>query len=84
MHIIEINLIGVMYTLKLAIHYFRRRPVSGDRDRCFIFGGSIAGYVDNLASHLCTKHCEHSLIPCVEQLGVFSLQIWSKRLDADC
>ena len=51
MHIIDINLVGVMYTLNLAIHYFRRSPMNGDRDRCFIFGGSIAGYVDNLASH---------------------------------
>ncbi|KPI34418.1 5'-hydroxyaverantin dehydrogenase [Cyphellophora attinorum] len=50
MHIIDINLIGVMYSLKLAIHYFRRSPVAEDRDRCFIFGGSIAGYVDNLSS----------------------------------
>ena len=50
MHIIDINLIGVMYTLKLAIHYFRRSLAGGDRDRCFVFGGSIAGYVDNLVS----------------------------------
>ncbi len=51
MHIIDINLIGVMYSLKLAIHYFRRSPADADRDRCFIFGGSIAGYLDNLVSH---------------------------------
>lgn len=54
MHIIDINLIGVMYTFKLAVHYFRRSPLDGRRDRCFIFGGSIAGYLDNLvraASH---------------------------------
>ncbi|KAK5950368.1 hypothetical protein OHC33_008587 [Knufia fluminis] len=50
MHIIDINLIGVMYSLKLAIHYFRRSPSSEDRDRLFIFGGSIAGFVDNLSS----------------------------------
>ncbi|ETN38997.1 uncharacterized protein HMPREF1541_07039 [Cyphellophora europaea CBS 101466] len=50
MHIIDINLIGVMYTLKLAIHYFRRSPMAADRDRCFIFGGSVAGFVDNLSS----------------------------------
>ncbi len=50
MHIIDINLIGVMYTLKLAAHYFRRSPVTANRDRCFIFGGSIAGFVDNLVN----------------------------------
>lgn len=49
MHIIDINLIGVMYSLKLAIHFFRRSPLDDpQRDRCFIFGGSVAGYVDNL------------------------------------
>ena len=51
MHIIDINLVGVMYSLKLAIHYFRRSATDTDRDRCFIFGGSIAGYLDNLVSH---------------------------------
>lgn len=50
MHIVDINLIGVMYTLKLAIHYFRKSPVDVRRDRCFIFGGSIAGYMDNLVN----------------------------------
>ncbi|KAK3053490.1 hypothetical protein LTR09_005659 [Extremus antarcticus] len=50
MHIIDINLIGVMYSLKLAIHYFRASPIAAERDRCFIFGGSIAGYADNLSS----------------------------------
>jgi len=50
MHIIDINLIGVMYTFKLAVHYFRRSPLEAQRDRCFIFGGSLVGYVDNLSS----------------------------------
>ena len=49
-HIIDINLIGVMYSLKLAIHYFRASPITPMRDRCFIFGGSIAGYADNLVN----------------------------------
>jgi hypothetical protein len=52
MHIIDINLIGVMYTFKLAVHYFRRSPLEAQRDRCFIFGGSLVGYVDNLVGFL--------------------------------
>ncbi len=55
MHIIDINLIGVMYSLKLAIHYFRASPIAAERDRCFIFGGSIAGYADNLVSAACLQ-----------------------------
>ncbi|KAJ9621392.1 hypothetical protein H2204_011953 [Knufia peltigerae] len=50
MHIIDINLVGNMYTFKLAIHYFRRGEQTPDRDRCFIFIGSIAGICDNLGS----------------------------------
>jgi hypothetical protein len=50
MHIIDINLVGVLYTFKLAVHYFRRCPQDPQRDRCFIFIGSIAGIVDNLVS----------------------------------
>lgn len=50
--IVDINLIGVMYTFKLAVHYFRRQPEDPDRDRCFIFKGSIVGFLDSLASRL--------------------------------
>ena len=39
---------GAIYTFKLAVHYFRRSPQDADRDRCFIFIGSIAGILDNL------------------------------------
>ncbi|EXJ87219.1 hypothetical protein A1O3_04178 [Capronia epimyces CBS 606.96] len=42
----EINLTGVLYTTKLAIHYFRRQPVEAGRDRCLILKSSLAGYVD--------------------------------------
>lgn len=44
--ILQVNLIGVMYTLKLAMHYFRVQPEAPGRDRCFIFKGSIAGLLD--------------------------------------
>ncbi|RVX70510.1 hypothetical protein B0A52_05161 [Exophiala mesophila] len=49
-HIIDINLVGALYTFKCAVHYFRRSPLNEERDRCFIFIGSVAGYVDNLGS----------------------------------
>ncbi|OAG36492.1 hypothetical protein AYO21_09299 [Fonsecaea monophora] len=42
----EINLMGLLYTVKLALHYFRRQPVDSDRDRCLILKSSLAGYVD--------------------------------------
>ena len=49
-HIIDINLVGALYTFKCAVHYFRRSPLNEERDRCFIFIGSVAGYVDNLVT----------------------------------
>lgn len=45
--ILEINLIGVMYTTRLALHYFSRQPEGPGRDRCLIMTSSIAGYVDH-------------------------------------
>ena len=48
MHIVDINLVGAIYTFKLATHYFRRCPQDAQRDRCFIFIGSVAGILDNL------------------------------------
>lgn len=46
----QINLVGVIYTLKLALHYFCAQPEADSRDRCFIFKGSIAGLLDQPGS----------------------------------
>ena len=43
---LNINLLGVVYTSKLAMHYFHRQESSGSRDRCLILQGSLAGYID--------------------------------------
>lgn len=43
----QINIIGVMYTSKLAFHHFRRQhAVNSSRDTCLILQGSLAGYLD--------------------------------------
>ncbi|CAG8973996.1 hypothetical protein HYALB_00011574 [Hymenoscyphus albidus] len=44
--ILDVDLIGMLYTTKLAFHYFRRQPVERYRDRCLILISSIAAYVD--------------------------------------
>lgn len=45
--ILETNLIGVMYTTKLALHYFSRHYEFPGRDGCLIVTSSLAGYVDH-------------------------------------
>lgn len=60
--ILDINLVGVMYTIKLALHYFRKQynaavnkesgTLSGnsDLDTCLVLQGSLAGFVDQPGS----------------------------------
>lgn len=45
--IVHVNLIGTMYTWKLAVHYFRKQPDTADRDRCFIITGSMVAWIDS-------------------------------------
>jgi len=43
----QIDLIGVMYTSKLALHHFRRQyEHDSSRETALVLQGSIAGYVD--------------------------------------
>ena len=50
LRIVNINMIGVLYTAKLAMHYFRTQPMSESRDRLLILQGSLAGYLDQPGS----------------------------------
>lgn len=45
--IVHVNMIGTMYTFKLAAHYFRKQPDTPDRDRCLLITGSMTQYVDS-------------------------------------
>jgi NAD(P)-dependent dehydrogenase (short-subunit alcohol dehydrogenase family) len=47
LNILETNLVGVMYTTRLALHYFSRQQEGPDRDRCLLMTSSIAGYADH-------------------------------------
>lgn len=46
--ILKTNLIGVMYTAKLAVHYLNRNPAG--HDRVLIMTASLAGYLDQPGS----------------------------------
>lgn len=47
LNIVEVNLKGSFYTWKLAVHYWRRQRESEERDRCFIFTGSMVAWIDS-------------------------------------
>lgn len=47
---IKVDTISVLYTAKLAMHYFVRQPEGPNRDRCLVLVSSIAGYVDKPSS----------------------------------
>jgi NAD(P)-dependent dehydrogenase (short-subunit alcohol dehydrogenase family) len=49
LRILNINLIGVVYTAKLAMHYFNKQPGSPE-DKCLIIKSSLAGYLDLIGS----------------------------------
>lgn len=47
---LDINLGAVLYTTKLAVHYFKRQELTPDHERCLILKSSVAGYVDLIGS----------------------------------
>lgn len=47
LRIVDIDLISVMYTMKLARQYFMKHPSGPEHDRCFIMTASIVGFVDS-------------------------------------
>ncbi|KAK2763780.1 hypothetical protein FQN54_009397 [Arachnomyces sp. PD_36] len=46
MRVLDINQTGVIYTTKLAFHYFNKQPETEDRERCLVLTASIAGFLD--------------------------------------
>lgn len=48
LRILNTNLIGVVYTAKLAVHYLSRNTLGSDR--CLIMTASLAGYLDQPGS----------------------------------
>ncbi|KAL4898288.1 short chain dehydrogenase/ reductase [Aspergillus ambiguus] len=56
--IIDVNMVGTLYTWKLAVHYFRKQPDVPERDRCFIITGSMVAWIDSPANwqYTCSKY----------------------------
>jgi NAD(P)-dependent dehydrogenase (short-subunit alcohol dehydrogenase family) len=68
--ILNVNLIGVMYTAKLAMHYFNQQRNDIERDRCLILKSSLAGYIDIAGAPLyqTAKFGVRGLMHCLRRL----------------
>ena len=67
--ILDINLYGVMYTAKLALHYFQKHPLDDKHDRCLIVQTSIAAYIDlpGAMQYQVSKYGGRGLMVCTRQ-----------------
>ena len=70
--IVNINLLGVMYTLKLARHYFMKHPLEAGRDRCLIVNSSLVGFLDvpGTPQYMASKWGCRALMRCIRRTTV--------------
>jgi len=76
--ILDINLYGVMYTTKLAVHYFQKHPLNDKHDRCLIVQTSIAAYMDlpGATQYQVSKYGGRGLMVCTRQtIGLEGVRI---------
>ncbi|KAI8310745.1 5'-hydroxyaverantin dehydrogenase [Colletotrichum sp. SAR11_59] len=69
LNIVNVNLLGSLYTWKLAVHYFRMQPDTEERDRCFIITGSMVGWIDSPGNweYTATKYGLHGFMRTVRR-----------------
>ena len=74
--LVDVNLIGVIYTAKLAAHYFHRQPRE-TFDRCLIVVGSIMGFIDTQGSSIygAAKHGVRGLMCCLRRKGALRVNL---------
>jgi len=67
--ILEINLHGVMYSMKLARHYFSKQPYDDQHDRCFIINASLVGFLDvpGIPQYMSSKFAHRALMRCLRR-----------------
>jgi NAD(P)-dependent dehydrogenase (short-subunit alcohol dehydrogenase family) len=47
LQVTDVNVVGVLFTTKLALWYFRKQNANGTKqDHCLVLQGSVTGYVD--------------------------------------
>ena len=67
--IVNVDLIGVMYTLKLARHYFMKHPRDSYHDRCLIVNASLVGFLDvpGIPQYMTSKWGCRGLMRCIRR-----------------
>ncbi|KIW88202.1 uncharacterized protein Z519_11313 [Cladophialophora bantiana CBS 173.52] len=67
--IVNIDLIGVLYTLKLARHYFMKHSLDTNYDRCFIVNASLVGFLDvpGIPQYMASKWGCRGLMRCIRR-----------------
>jgi NAD(P)-dependent dehydrogenase (short-subunit alcohol dehydrogenase family) len=72
MKIIDVNVVGALYTLKLARYYFARNPEGPNRDKCFVVFSSAAGYQDIPGGpiYMASKFAARALMRCTRRTTI--------------
>ncbi|PIA98793.1 5'-hydroxyaverantin dehydrogenase [Cercospora beticola] len=68
---LKVNIIGVFYTVKLAMYYFPKQPEGEDRDRCIIMTASLSGYLDHADApqYNASKHGVRAIMKSIRRTG---------------
>ena len=70
--LLDVNLVGVLYTSKLAGWHFHHGTTSESSDQCLILVSSIMGYIDTQGSSIysATKHGVRGIMTCLRRKGL--------------
>ncbi|KAM3422593.1 hypothetical protein BST61_g83 [Cercospora zeina] len=68
---LKVNIIGVFYTVKLAMYYLPKQPEGDDRDRCIIMTSSLSGYLDHkyAPQYNASKHGVRAITKSIRRSG---------------
>lgn len=80
--LLDVNLIGVIYTAKLAGWYFNNQDAG---DRCLILVSSIMGYIDTQGSSIysAAKHGVRGLMTCLRRKGLVRVNCLAPWYDGE-
>jgi NAD(P)-dependent dehydrogenase (short-subunit alcohol dehydrogenase family) len=72
MKILDVNVVGALYTLKLARYHFLRNDEGPGRDRCFVIFSSAAGYQDVPGGpiYMASKYAARALMCCMRRTTI--------------